>query len=40
MATHRLTAEVRDRPAMTSLRRLIVLTVGVKYARIVQETWR
>ena len=40
MATHPLTAEVRDRTAMTSLRRLIVLAAGVKYARIVQETGR
>ena len=33
-------AEARDKPAMTSLHLLTVLTVGFKYARIVQETGR
>ena len=32
--SHHLTAEARNRPAITSLR---LLTVGFKYARIIQE---
>ena len=35
--SHHLTAEARNRPAITSLRLLTVLTVGFKYARIIQE---
>ncbi len=32
-----LTVEARNRPAMTAVRLLAVLKVGVKYARIMQE---
>ena len=35
-----LTAEARNRPAITSLRLLAVLKAGSNYARIVQETGR
>ena len=35
--SHHLTAEARNRPAITSLRLLAVLNVGFKYARIVQK---
>ena len=36
--SRQLTAEARDKPAMTSLRLLTVLNVGFKYAHIVQES--
>ena len=35
--SRQVTAEARNRPAITSLRLLTVLTVGFKYARIIQE---
>ena len=34
--SHHLTAEARDKPALTSLRLLTVLTVGFKYASLVE----
>ena len=40
MATHQLTVEAHERPAITSLLLLTVLDVGFKYARMVQETGR
>ncbi len=38
--SRQLTAEARDRPAITSLRLLTVLNVLFKYARIIQEMRR
>ena len=38
--SHHLTAEARNRPAITSLRLLAVLNVPSKYARIIQEMRR